>query len=111
MKKIPLLLLIMMCVPMLAFGAQIFGSLRWNNGSVGANVPVRIQCAEGGYEGRTDAYGAYSVPLRPSRKCVLTVYFGNQWSNPFPVYPYEDPVRYDFDLVPQPDGKIGLTRR
>ena len=112
MKKTAILLLIIMCVPVVSFGAQIFGSLKSNNASVGANVPVRIQCDDGAaYEARTDAYGSYSVPLRVSKKCGLTVYFSGRWSNAFDVYPYEDPVRYDFDLVGQKDGTIGLRRR
>lgn len=111
MKKIPMVLLLIICLPVLVFGAQIFGNLRWNNGSVGEGVPVRIQCPEGAYDGRTDAYGSYSVALRPSRKCGLSVYFANQWSIPFDVYPYEDPVRYDFDIVRQDNGTLALKRR
>jgi hypothetical protein len=112
MKKVLLLLLTMMCLPIPAIGAQIYGTLRWNNASVGAGVPVNIQCMEGpAYKGSTDAYGSYSVPLRISKKCGLSVYFGNQWSKPFDVYPYEDPVRYDFDLIRGKDGTLGLRRR
>jgi hypothetical protein len=112
MKKFPVLLLIIMCVPILAFGAQIYGSLRSNSASVGPSVPVRIECDDGAvYEGKTDAYGSYSVPLRVSKRCKLFVYFGNQWSRFSYVYPYEDPVRYDFDLVSEGDGSITLSRR
>ncbi len=112
MKRPAIILLIIMCVPVLAFGAQIYGNLKSNNSSVGENVPVRIQCDDGAsYEGRTDGYGSYRVPLRASKKCGLTVYFGGQWSRAFDVYPYEDPVRYDFDLVGMGDGTIGLRRR
>lgn len=105
MKKVLMPLLIIICMPIFAMGAQIYGTLRWNNASVGAGVPVNIQCLEGAYKGSTDAYGSYSVPLRVSKKCGLSVYFGNQWSKPFDVYPYEDPVRYDFD------GSMELKRR
>ncbi|HUS10511.1 MAG TPA: hypothetical protein VMZ30_08605 [Pyrinomonadaceae bacterium] len=112
MKKTAILLLIIMCMPSVSFGAQIFGSLRSNSASVGPNVPVRIQCDDGNaYEARTDAYGSYSVPLRISKKCDLTVYFSGQWSRAFAVYPYDDPVRYDFDLVGMGDGTFGLRRR
>lgn len=112
MKRLAILLFTIMCVPVFAYGAQIFGNLRWNNASVGANVPVRLECDNGAaYEGRTDGYGSYKVPLRASKKCGLTVYFNNQWSRAFDVFPYEDPVRYDFDLVGQGDGTIGLRRR
>jgi len=111
MKRLPVVLLLIACLPALVLGAQIYGNLRWNNASVGEGVAVKIQCAEGPYEGRTDGYGSYSVPLRPSRKCDLFVYFANQWSIPFDVYPSQDPVRYDFDIVRQADGRLALRRR
>ena len=110
MKRIPILLVLFLCLSMVAFGAQIYGSLRINNASVGGDVLVRIQCAEGTYDGRTDGYGSYNVPLRQSSRCELLVYYSGQWSQSFEVYPYEDPVRYDFDLVPQ-NGTIVLRRR
>jgi hypothetical protein len=111
MKRLPVLLLMILCLPIIAFAAQIYGSLRVNNASVGEGVPVRIQCADGAYEGKTDRYGAYSIPLRPSRKCSLSVNYAGRWSVPFDVYPDEDPVRYDFDLIRQSDGAITLSRR
>src|ERR1044071_8896272 len=111
MKRLPVLLLLIFCLPIIAFAAQIYGSLRVNNASVGEGIPVRIQCGESAYDGKTDRYGAYSIPLRPSRKCSLSVYYSGRWSNSFDVYPDEDPVRYDFDLVRQTDGAISLNRR
>jgi hypothetical protein len=111
MKRILMLLLLIVCVPTLCLGAQIYGSLRVDNASVGAGVLVRIECPEGAYEGKTDAYGSYTVPLRVSKKCSLLVHYNGQWSGRFDVYPYADPVRYDFDLLRQKDGSIGLRRR
>lgn len=109
MKKILTLVLMIVCVPVLAMGAQIYGTLRRNNAPV-ENVEVKIHCPEGDYWGRTDAQGSYSVPLRPSRDCGLYVNFENHWSIRFDVYPYDDPVRYDFDLIPDGEG-IRLRRR
>lgn len=111
MKRIPMLLLLIIGLPIIGLGAQIYGNLRVDNASVGAGVLVRIECPEGAYEGRTDAYGSYSVPLRPSKKCSLLVHYSGQWSARFDVYPYEDPVRYDFDLLRQGDGTMALRRR
>jgi hypothetical protein len=111
MKRLPMVMLLIACLPALAFAAQIYGNLRWNNAAVGEGVVVKIQCPEGPYEGRTDGYGSYSVALRPSKKCGLSVYFANQWSVPFDVFPYEDPVRYDFDIVRQGNGTLALVRR
>jgi len=106
-----MVLLLIACLPALALGAQIYGNLRWNGASVGEGVAVKIQCPEGPYDGRTDGYGSYSVALRPSKKCGLSVYYANQWSAPFDVFPYEDPVRYDFDIVRQGNGTLALVRR
>ena len=110
MKKIPMLLLIIICLPILGIGAQIYGNLRWNGGNVGMNVPVKIVCDQTPYEARTDANGSYTVPLRLSKKCDLSVYFADRWSRAFVVYPYEDPVRYDFDLI-DVGNAIELRRR
>ena len=111
MKRLPLLLITILCLPIITFAAQIYGSLRVDNASVGEGVLVRIQCPEGAYDGKTDRYGSYSVPLRPGKKCSLSVYYAGRWTAAFDVYPYEDPVRYDFDLLKQGDGSITLRRR
>lgn len=110
MKKVSMLVLLIFCIPILAMGAQVYGNLKWNNASVGENVPVKIHCPDADYEGRTDAYGSYTVPLRPSKNCGLYVYFNNTWSSRFDVYPYDDPVRYDFDLIANGSG-LDLRRR
>ena len=112
MKRLLPVLLVIVCLPIITFAAQIYGSLRVDNASVGEGTVVKIQCPDGAYEAKTDKFGAYSVPLRPgSRKCSLSVNYAGRWSAPFDVYPYEDPVRYDFDLLKQGDGSITLKRR
>lgn len=111
MKKIATLLVLMLCLPIIGFGAQIFGSLRADNASVGEGVTVKIQCDKDTYEAKTNVYGSYRVPLRLSKKCQLFVDYRGQLSKPFDVYPYEDPVRYDFDLVKENDGSLVLRRR
>lgn len=111
MKRILMLTFLIFCLPVLGLGAQIYGSLRANNASVGQNVPVRIQCGAVAYDGRTDAYGSYSVGLPSSKKCSLSVYYSGLWSRAFDVYPDDDPVRYDFDLQGPSNGALTLTRR
>jgi hypothetical protein len=111
MKKLPMLLLLIFCIPVLGLGAQIYGNLRANNASVGEGVAVRIQCDGTNYDGRTDAYGSYSVGVPQSKTCRLSVNYSGSWSDPFAVYPDDDPVRYDFDLLRQNNGALILTRR
>lgn len=111
MKKVALLLVIILCLPILGFGAQIFGRLRANNASVGKDVWVKIQCDNGKFEAKTNAYGSYRVLMPLSKNCQLTVYYQGKESKPFKVYPYKDPVRYDFDLLKQDDGSLALRRK
>ncbi len=113
MKRFTLLLLMLLilCIPVLGRGTQIFGTLRTNNSSVGPNVTIRIQCDGGAYEGRTDAYGSYRVGLPRAKSCGLSVYYAGVWSTAFSVYPDDDPVRYDFDLMGPYNGNLSLARR
>jgi hypothetical protein len=111
MKKTAILLLTIMCVPIVGLGAQIYGNLRSNNASVGPNVLVTIRCEDGSInQSTTDSSGSYSVPARPSKKCWMSVVFGGRSSKESAVYPYDDPVRYDFDVVDN-GGAIELRRR
>ena len=124
MKKIPTLLLSIVCLPVLGFGGQIFGNLKKNGESVGEYGFVRIECTEEERKEakekeeirkqrsiKTNAYGAYSLPVPNSQKCQLLVYYDGRWSkNKVDVYSNEDPVRYDFDLVIQ-DGSLTIKRR
>ncbi len=110
MKKITMLLLLILFLPTFAFAGQIYGSLKIDNKSVGEGVEIKIKCGEAPYSGRTDPYGSYSVYLRQAGRCTLTVTYGGQESQPFGIESYEDPVRYDFDLVRQ-DGTLVLRRR
>jgi hypothetical protein len=109
--KVAALALVLLCiVPCLAFGAQIYGTLRESNRPVGPNVPVDLDCNNNRYPTKTDNYGSYKLYARETTKCTLTVtYKGSSPSTP--VVSYDDPAHYDFDLIRQPDGKYQLQRR
>src|SRR5262245_40115735 len=87
---------------------QIFGSLKEDGRSLPANVQFDIQCKGQKYAGRTDNYGAYAINSEKG-KCTLTVYYKGQ-SLTAPVYSYDNPVRYDFDLV-LTNGQYELRRK
>ena len=115
MKKVAICFQIILLLPAIAFGAQVFGSLRFENASVGGGVEVNVKCGEKGereYNGKTDPFGSYSVYLPRPEKCRLAVNFRNQWSEPYDVYSDEtDPVRYDFELIRRDNGSFFLRRR
>jgi hypothetical protein len=112
MRKIIVCFQLILFLPTLVFAAQVFGSLKYEDKSVGPGVEIKIQC-EGQKDVwlKTDEYGSYSTYLR-SRKCNLQVNFRNQWSEGFDIYPDEtDPVRYDFELARRENGSLFLRRK
>jgi hypothetical protein len=109
MKAIRLLLFSILLFPTVAFGGQIYGTLTVDNRSVGRGVQVAIACDTGNGAGVTDDYGAYKVFVKKG-KCTLKVYYGGQ-ELLFALYSYDDPVRYDFDVVRGGDGRYFLKRR
>lgn len=111
MKRISTVLVLLLWLPIVAFGSQIYGNLRMNNDSV-QGVQVRIKCDGAEYVGQTDAYGSYRVPVgsAKAKDCKFSVSYNGRWSGDFAVYAYDDPVRYDFDLV-ETNGSIALRRR
>lgn len=111
MRKIAFCFQLILLLPSLVFGAQVFGSLKYEDRSVGEGVVVRIQCdGEKDVWVKTDGYGSYNAYL-PAKHWRLSVYLGNQWSEPTDVYPdATDPVRYDFELIRR-DGRLFLGRK
>jgi hypothetical protein len=115
MKRILACLLLVLMLPVLVFGAQVFGSLTYEKRSVGEGIVIKIQCgakSERSYETKTDSYGSYSVYLPRPERCSLTAIYRNQTSQPYDIYPDDtDPVRYDFELSKRDDGALILRRR
>lgn len=112
MKRIAIPLFLILLFPTFALAGQIFGSLKENNASIGKGAAVVIKCGESRYEGQTDPYGSYSIWVPQAGKCAFTVYYGGRWSSAYFVYSDQtDPVRYDFELVRQPDGSYKLERK
>lgn len=111
MKTTRIALLLILFSPSVASAAQIFGTLKEGNSPVSKGVNVVIECQGGGDTKETDAYGSYNLFVRQQGKCTMKVFYRGQWSKPFPIYSYNDPVRYDFELVKQGDGQYALVRR
>ena len=113
MRKIAIPLFLILLFPTFALAGQIFGSLKQNGASIGKGSAVLIKCSESEkYEGQTDGYGSYNIYVSRAGKCAFSVYYKGRWSPPYYVYSDQtDPVRYDFELVNQPDGSFRLERK
>ena len=109
MKVLRLLLFSILLSQTVAYGGQIFGTLTVDNKSVGKGVKITIECGTANGAGETDDYGSYKIFV-PKGKCTLKVIYGGQ-EILFGIYSYDDPVRYDFDVVRGGDGKYFLKRR
>jgi hypothetical protein len=112
MKKIITCFQIILFIPAIAMAAQVFGSLKFEDRSVGPGVQLRIRC-DGEKEQwvKTDNFGSYNMFSR-AKRCNMDVNFRNQWSEPILIYPDQtDPVRYDFELVRRPNNTLFLRRK
>jgi hypothetical protein len=107
MKKVITLILLWLLPPLSVYAAQIYGRLK-EGGRAVVGVDIEITCKGKNYSGKTDNNGAYSIYVQEKGKCDLKVHKG-QGPN-YTVYSYDNPVRYDFELVEQ-NGKYTLRRK
>lgn len=107
MKKIVTTILLAVLLPLSVYAAQIYGSLK-EEGRAVPGVKLEVTCNGQTHTGETDGYGAYSVYAERG-KCTFKVYHKGQVPT-LDIYSYDNPVRYDFDLVLQ-NGVYALRRR
>jgi hypothetical protein len=108
MKKLSILLALATLLPMTIFAAQVYGSLKENGQSV-SGVKVEINCNGRAYGVSTDSSGSYNLYAGEKGKCTFKVNYKGQ-APTFEIYSYDNPVRYDFDLVNE-NGRYALKRK
>jgi hypothetical protein len=104
-----LVLLVGLLPSAVSVSGQIYGTLREGKLPL-RGVPIQIRCGPNSYPGRSDDSGSYRVFVREQGRCMLYVEVGPRPSE-LPVFSYENPARYDLDLVPSPGGGYELRRR
>jgi len=88
--------------PLTAQGAQIYGSLS-KGGSPLAGTRVAVACDSGDQaEARTDDHGAYRLFVAHTGRCTLSL--PDNGGASAAIYSFDEPVRFDFDLVPAGGG-------
>lgn len=102
------------CLLVLAAPAQaglIFGTIRWQDQSAAAGLPIQVQCADPNrrYDGTVQAGGDYRIYVAEVGNCQFRVTVGDRQAAA-EVGSYEDEVRYDFLLVRTGDG-VQLVRQ
>ena len=96
----PLFLLFVLfgCFPVQAFAGNIYGSL-WVDGRPAIGAQIQITCANR-HAGQTDSNGSYQIFVQEKGRCVFHVDVGGH-SGQTDDASYDDPIKYDFDLVLQ----------
>ncbi len=117
MRFIKFALLIPVVLPSLTWGGLIEGTL-FKNGQPVADREIRIHCESTvrcfikfeGDENKcgTNPEGDFSFYVDQPGICTFEVVALGLKHR---IYSYQDPVRYDFDLVKQPDSRYLLRRR
>ena len=103
-----IIFVLILVAPHLADAGHVYGTLRANNQPV-AHVSGQINCGSMSYGVRTDQHGSYSIYIPQKGRCTLCIPYGGQVAT-HDLYSYDNPVRYDFDLIRQGAGYI-LRRR
>ncbi|MBI4528839.1 MAG: carboxypeptidase regulatory-like domain-containing protein [Deltaproteobacteria bacterium] len=107
MRALMVLLVLVVMGSESALAAQIYGSLVQNGKPVPGIEVYVVDCA--GCQAKTDAYGSYRIYIPTSGKFTLKVRYGSGELSHL-IYSYNNPVRYDFELVNQA-GQYVLRRR
>ncbi|MGI8735166.1 MAG: hypothetical protein ACR2LM_17915 [Pyrinomonadaceae bacterium] len=71
-------------------------------------MKFEVFCKDGNFSGVTDGFGAYSINVGRG-KCTFRLYYKNQTPT-YDLYSYDNPLRYDFDVVLQ-NGTYILRRK
>lgn len=107
MRIIKVALLASFLFPTITWGGQINGTL-FQAGQPVANENVRITCEQNIAQTiPTDSQGRFTFFVRQTGMCHFEVV---DMGLTHKIYSYNLPVRYDFDLVRQPDGGYLLRR-
>ena len=98
----------LVCFAVPAYAGNIYGSL-WIDGKPAPGAQIQIRCTVL-HPAQTDGNGSYGVFVAENARCVFHVDFQGR-SGEIPVASYGNPIKYDFDLVPEGDRNFVLRSR
>jgi hypothetical protein len=90
--------------------SQIFGTIR-QGGNPLPNTTIQMSCGGRRHDGSSDQYGSYSVYIPEKGKCSFSLIVNTNTVGPVDVFSYDDPVRADFDVIQDSNGRLVLRRR
>jgi len=94
----------------IAMAGHIYGTIRENNQPVRRALVVLTCGAERAPDARTDDEGVYRVFAKSTGNCQLVLEPGGRNAHG-PLYSYDRPTAYDFDLIKDGGGRWILRKR
>jgi len=110
MKMLLSSIICLLLFPRSLYAAQILGTIR-QGGNPLPNAAIQVSCGARRHDGRADQYGTYSINIPEKGRCSFSVTFNGKTAGPVDVFSYDDPVRADFDVIPDSNGNLVLRRR
>jgi hypothetical protein len=100
--RIAVVTLVVFLAPRTVQAAQIYGALS-KDGSPLGGTPVTVVCDSGDRdETRTDDRGAYRLFVAHTGRCTLSL--PEHGGASAAIFSFDEPVRFDFDVVPAGGG-------
>ena len=109
MKRATATLFILLVLTTTALGSQVYGTLKEGASAV-AGARVEVLCGTNTYAATTDPYGVYKINVPLKGKCTFRLHYNGQIAT-YDIYSYDDPVRYDFEVIRQGNGTYQLKRK
>jgi hypothetical protein len=95
------LVVILFALPLMIHAGHMYGTLRKGNTLVsGAGLKITCGANPRPYLARTDGEGTYRIRVAENGRCMLEVSLDGL-SGRAEVFSYNDPVKYDFELILQ----------
>jgi hypothetical protein len=102
-----LFLALLFCSPARAYAGNIYGTL-WVNGGPAKGAQIQITCTTA-HPAQTDNNGSYRIFVPERGRCVFHVDYAGH-SGQAGVASYDNPIKYDFDLVLQGEHYVLRSR-
>lgn len=109
MNRVAACALLLIGLTTTAMAGQVYGTLFQDNRPV-TGAPVRLTCGNEVANGATDSQGVYRVFVRVTGSCTLVLEPDGRRAEG-PLYSYDRPTAYDFDVVNQSGRWILVPRR
>jgi hypothetical protein len=106
MKVVVVVCLAVLC-PLSAFAGNILGNLSENHHPV-KGAGITVTCGPNTYQTTTEDDGAYSLRPNEAGRCMFSVKYKAQTVET-EIFSYDQPTRYDFELV-MTGGKYTLKK-